>query len=151
MRRGHPWVFSNEVDIERSPLTGFGAGDCVNVLSHAGRPMGSAYVNPHSLICARIYSGHSDRALDETLIAPRLGDALALRDALGWSPWCRLVHGEGDRLRGLVVDRYGDVLAVQIGNGQEFHVSRPGGQAPVRPPEYDTSGCLQRSWRQSTL
>ena len=115
VRRGHPWVFSNEVDIERSPLTGFAAGECVNVLSHSGRPLGSAYVNPHSLICARIYSGAIDRALDATLIAARLRDALSLRDALGYSPWCRLVHGEGDRLPGLVVDRYADVVAVQIG------------------------------------
>jgi len=115
VRRGHPWVFSNEVDIERSPLTGFAAGECVNVLSHSGRPLGSAYVNPHSLICARIYSARIDCALDATLIAARLGDALALRDALGWSPWCRLIHGEGDRLPGLVVDRYGEVVVAQIG------------------------------------
>ena len=37
---GHPWVFSNEVAIERSPLTAFEAGDCVNVLSHSGKPLG---------------------------------------------------------------------------------------------------------------
>ena len=115
VRRGHPWVYSNEVDIERSPLTGFSPGECVNVIGHSGRPLGSAYVNPQVLICARLFSAEADRVLDGDLIAQRLGEALALRDALGWSPWCRLVHGEGDRLPGLVVDRYADVLAVQIG------------------------------------
>lgn len=115
VRRGHPWVYSNEVDIERSPITGFNAGDCVNVVTHSGRAIGSAYLNPHSLICARIYSRKADRALDEMLIAERLREALALREILGWLPWCRLVHGESDRLPGLVVDRYGDVLAAQIG------------------------------------
>jgi len=40
VKLGHPWVFSNEVAIERSPLTGLEAGACVNVLSHSGKPMG---------------------------------------------------------------------------------------------------------------
>ena len=43
---GHPWVFSNEIAIERSPLTALEVGDCVNVMSHSGKPLGTAYVNP---------------------------------------------------------------------------------------------------------
>ena len=115
VQRGHPWVFSNEVAIDRSPLTVFQAGDCVNVSSHSGKPLGTAYVNPHSLICARMLSPEADRVLDEDLIGERLSHALALREELGWLPYCRLVYGESDRLPGLIVDRYGDVLAVQIG------------------------------------
>lgn len=115
MQRGHPWVFSNEVAIERSPLTAFEAGDCVNVFSHSGKPLGTAYVNPHSLICARLLSTEIDHALDEEMLARRLTHALALREMLGWLPYCRLVYAESDRLPGLIVDRYGDVLAVQIG------------------------------------
>jgi 23S rRNA (cytosine1962-C5)-methyltransferase len=115
VQRGHPWVFSNEVAIERSPLTALAAGDCVNVLSHSGKPLGTAYVNPHSLICARMLSRETDRALDEELLGARLTHALALRDDLGWLPDCRLVYGESDRLPGLIVDRYTDVLCVQIG------------------------------------
>lgn len=115
VQRGHPWVFSNEVAIERSPLTAFEPGDCVNVFTHSGKPLGSAYVNPHSLICARMLSTETDQVLDEGLVRDRLAHALALRQVLGWLPDCRLVYGEGDRLPGLVVDRFGDVLAVQIG------------------------------------
>ncbi len=115
MLQGHPWVFSNEVAIERSALTAFEAGDCVNVLSHSGKPLGTAYVNPHSLICARLLSPEVDRALDEEFLTARLTHALALRDCLGWLPDCRLVFGESDGLPGLIVDRYGDVLVVQIG------------------------------------
>ena len=114
MLQGHPWVFSNEVAIERSALTAFEAGDCVNVLSHSGKPLGTAYVNPHSLICARLLSPEVDRALDEEFLAARLTHALALREYLGWLPDCRLVFGESDGLPGLIVDRYGDVLVVQI-------------------------------------
>lgn len=115
VQRGHPWVFSNEVAIERSPLTAFEAGECVNVSSHSGKPLGTAYVNPHSLICARMLSPEADRPLDAALLGERLAHALALRRDLGWLPDCRLVYGESDRLPGLIVDRYGDVLAVQIG------------------------------------
>jgi 23S rRNA (cytosine1962-C5)-methyltransferase len=115
VQRGHPWVFSNEVAIERSPLTAFQAGDCVNVSSHSGKPLGSAYVNPHSLICARLLSFEADCPLDGELLGRRIAHALALRKELGWLPDCRLVYGESDLLPGLIVDRYSDVLAVQIG------------------------------------
>lgn len=112
---GHPWVFSNEVAIDRSPLGGFAAGDCVNVFTHSGKPLGTATVNPHSLICARMLSARIDCLLDGELLAARIAEAIALREALGWLPWCRLVYAESDRLPGLIVDRYGDALAVQIG------------------------------------
>lgn len=115
VKLGHPWVFSNEVAIDRSPLTAFAAGDCVNVFTHSGRPLGTATVNPHSLICARMLSVHTDCVLDGELLAGRIADAVRLREALGWLPWCRLVYAESDRLPGLIVDRYGDALAVQIG------------------------------------
>lgn len=112
---GHPWVFSNEVAIERSPLTALQGGDCVNVMSHSGKPLGTAYVNPHSLICARMLSRETDCPLDAALLGKRLAHALALREDLGWLPDCRLVYGESDRLPGLIVDRFTDVLVVQIG------------------------------------
>lgn len=115
LQRGHPWVFSNEVAIERSPLTGFEAGDCVNVATHSGKVLGTAYVNPHSLICARLVSAEADRPLEADLLDERIGHALALRETLGWVPDCRLVYGESDGLPGLVVDGFDDVLVVQIG------------------------------------
>lgn len=115
VQRGHPWVFSNEVAIDRSPLTAFEPGDCVNVLSHSGKPLGTAYVNPHSLICARMLSAEPDCVLDDAMLASRISEALVLRETLGWLPFCRLVYGESDRLPGLVVDAYGDVLVAQIG------------------------------------
>ena len=115
VQRGHPWIYSNEVAIERSPLSAFAPGECANVFTHSGRPLGSAYVNPHSLICARLVSQHLDRVLDGELLGRRLARALALRERLGWLPDCRLVYGESDGLPGLVVDRFADVLAVQIG------------------------------------
>jgi 23S rRNA (cytosine1962-C5)-methyltransferase len=114
VRAGHPWIFSNEVDVARSPVSGFEPGAFVNVLSHSGQVLGTAYVNPATLICARMVSRRGDRPLDRALLRERLAHALALRERMGVGPYYRLVFGESDALPGLVVDRYGDTLAVQM-------------------------------------
>jgi len=112
---GHLWIFSNEVDVAKTPLTGFSPGECARVESSQGRPLGSAYVNPGALIAGRVYCQDATRPLDAELLRARLGAALALREDLFAAPYYRLAFGEADRLPGLVVDRFGDVLAVQIG------------------------------------
>lgn len=114
LRAGHLWIFSNEVDVARTPLAGFAPGEPATVLDAGDRPLGTAYVNPASLICARLISHAPNTPLDATLLRERLNRALALRAHLFDAPWYRLCHGEGDFLPGLIVDRYGDVLAVQI-------------------------------------
>jgi 23S rRNA (cytosine1962-C5)-methyltransferase len=79
-----------------------------------GNALGNAYVNPHSLISARLISRDPNYVLDQSLITHRLNIALSLRERLFAAPYYRLVHGEGDNLPGLVVDRFADVLVVQI-------------------------------------
>lgn len=111
---GHPWVFSNEVDTDRTPLAAFEPGDLAVVESDRGRFIGHAYVNPHALICARIVSRDPRRPIDEALIAHRLETALELRGRLRREPYYRLVFGESDGLPGLVLDRYGDLIVGQI-------------------------------------
>ena len=114
LRAGHLWIFSNEVDVKRSPLTAFAPGEAAQVCAADGRPIGTAYVNPASLIAARIVSRKPDEPLDAPLIKKRLERALLLREALFDVPFYRLCHGEGDWLPGLVLDRYGDVFSAQI-------------------------------------
>jgi 23S rRNA (cytosine1962-C5)-methyltransferase len=114
LRAGHLWVFSNEVDVASTPLTGFEPGDAVEVQDAGGRPLGSAYVNPRSLICARLYERRPGRPLDGALIERRLRRALALRERLFGAPYYRLVFGESDGLPGLVADRFGAVLVLQV-------------------------------------
>ncbi len=112
---GHLWIFSNEVDTTATPLPDFVPGTIVAVESDRGKFMGYAYVNPHSLIAARILSRHAGFAPGQGLMVHRLNVALALRERLYARPYYRLVHGESDELPGLVVDRYADTLVVQIG------------------------------------
>jgi 23S rRNA (cytosine1962-C5)-methyltransferase len=111
---GHLWVFSNEIDTERTPLVGFEPGALAELRGHRDVFMGHVYVNPHALICARILSRDIRRPVDESLIEERLRSALALRERLGNAPYCRWVFGESDLLPGLVLDRYGDIVVGQI-------------------------------------
>jgi 23S rRNA (cytosine1962-C5)-methyltransferase len=115
LRAGHLWVFSNEVDTAHSPLSAFQPGDPVDIQDSRGATVGSGYVNPHSLICARMISHRAGRVLGRELLVERLQRALALRERLyGGEPFYRLVYGEADGIPGLVVDRFGDVLVTQI-------------------------------------
>jgi 23S rRNA (cytosine1962-C5)-methyltransferase len=111
---GHLWVFSNEVDTERTPLTAFAPGQIAQLRSSRDAFLGYAYVNPHALICARILSHDAAQPVGPQLIEQRLRAALALRQRLGDAPYGRWVFGESDLLPGLVLDRYGDVVVGQI-------------------------------------
>lgn len=114
LRAGHAWIFSNEVDTAATPLKAFAAGQQVTVQDSRGKPLGSAFVNPNTLIAARLYSRDADRPLDASLLVHRINVALSLREKMFPTPHYRLVYGDSDGLPGLVVDRYDDVLVVQI-------------------------------------
>ncbi|OGI50515.1 MAG: SAM-dependent methyltransferase [Candidatus Muproteobacteria bacterium RIFCSPHIGHO2_02_FULL_65_16] len=114
LRAGHVWVFSNEVDTKTTPLTGFEPGQPVLIEDAAGRPLGTGYVNPHALICARLVSRDPAYVLDQSLITHRLNIALSLRERLFDAPFYRLAFGDSDNLPGLTVDRYGDIAVAQI-------------------------------------
>jgi 23S rRNA (cytosine1962-C5)-methyltransferase len=111
---GHLWVYSNEVDVDATPLKAFEPGEPVEILTAGDQFIASGYVNPHSLICARILSRDREQPPGRELLQARLAEALALRQARCAEPWYRLVHGEGDALPGLVADRYGDIVVAQI-------------------------------------
>jgi 23S rRNA (cytosine1962-C5)-methyltransferase len=114
LRLGHLWIFSNEVDIKRSPLNRFAPGDLAQVVAHDGKPLGTAYVNPNALICARLLSRKPNLKCGANFFKERIATALAIREKMFDKPYYRLVFGESDGLPGLVIDRFGDVLSVQI-------------------------------------
>jgi 23S rRNA (cytosine1962-C5)-methyltransferase len=112
---GHLWIFSNEVDNERTPLARFAGGALCRVVGDRDRFLGYAYVNPHALICARILGRDPKHPPGKSLFVHRLQVALALRDRVYDAPYYRLAYGESDGLPGVVLDRYGDVIVGQIG------------------------------------
>ena len=115
LRAGHSWIYSNEVNTAKTPLQGLQPGQTVAIMNHQEKWLGWAYVNPNSLICARITSRTREHLLDQSLLVHRIKIALSLRERLYAVPCYRLVFAESDGLPGLVVDRYGDYLAVQLG------------------------------------
>jgi 23S rRNA (cytosine1962-C5)-methyltransferase len=116
VRGGHLWVYSNEVDTGKTPLNRFTSGDMVCVRGSDGAVLGSAYMEPQSLICGRIYALGEARELDLSLLRFLIDRALEGREAAFDKPFYRLVYGDSDYVPGLIVDRFGDYLVVQLNN-----------------------------------
>src|SRR4030095_12741138 len=104
IRRGHPWVYRNELDAERSRLERAEPGDPVCVMDARGAAIGCGFVSPGSRIAVRMLARGAE--LPEGLIARRLSAALAWRERLFAAPFYRWVFAAGDALPGLVVARY---------------------------------------------
>ena len=116
LRGGHLWVYSNEVDSQRSRLSEFSAGDLVLVRNANDKLLGSAYMDPDSLICARMFAPGEQCAMDIPFFTARLEVALALREAVFEKPFYRLAYGDSDTLPGLVIDRFDKFLVLQLNN-----------------------------------
>lgn len=114
LRGGHLWIYSNEVDNKRSPLKQFATGEQVVVEAANGKALGTATVNPNTLICGRLVSRDTQYKLDKSFIVHRLKVALSLREACYDRPCYRLVFGDSDGLPGLVIDRFFQIFVVQI-------------------------------------
>lgn len=114
LREGHAWVYSNEVDTAVTPLKAFAPGDQAVLEDSKGKPLGIVIVNPNTLICARLVNRDVAHPLTVSLLVHRLQIALSLRETWYPEPFYRLVYGDSDGLPGLVVDRFGDHLVVQI-------------------------------------
>lgn len=108
---GHLWVFSNEIE-EVVPKAE--AGDVVQVFSAGGQLVGTAFYNPRSLIACRMLA-YEAAEVDAGFFRRRLAAALAFRESVrpGENSY-RLCFGESDGLPGLVIDRYGAVLVMQV-------------------------------------
>ena len=113
VRAGHPWAFSNEIlmDAETRAIP---AGSLVVLRAPSGEALGVATFNPHSLIAARLLTSNPEAVVDALFLGRRLAQATALRDRLVGVPYYRLIHAEADGLPGLIVDRFGDALVVQV-------------------------------------
>jgi 23S rRNA (cytosine1962-C5)-methyltransferase len=110
---GHPWVYSNEVQMDAAAKA-LPPGSLVTLRSAGGDPLGVASFNPHTLVSARLFDRDAKRRIDHEFFIERLERALSLRRRLYAEPYYRLVHAEADGVPGLVADRFGDVLVLQL-------------------------------------
>ena len=110
LRSAHPWIYRS--DIERVPAVE--SGEVVKVVDPRGRFLAWAHYGAESEISLRILSRQTEAIIDRQFWRERLAQAVDLRSRVVQdSDCCRLVHGDGDALPGLVVDRYGDALVIQ--------------------------------------
>lgn len=114
IKAGHLWVYSNEVDIAATPLKDLEPGSLVLLETATGQALGLAYVNPRSLICCRLLTRDVRSTVNKNFLENRLRNALALRESVFEQPFYRLVYGDSDGLSGLVVDRFGEYLVMQL-------------------------------------
>jgi 23S rRNA (cytosine1962-C5)-methyltransferase len=131
---GHPWVYSNEIRMDAAAKA-IAPGSLVTVQRADGGTLGVAMFNPHTLIAARLLDRDAVRPIGRRFLLRRFERALKLRERLFAKPYYRLVHAEADDLPGLVVDRFGAVLAVQ---------SNTAGMARLEPLALDALGQLLR-------
>ncbi len=110
----HPWVLDSAVlKVDGQPAD----GDVVDLATHDGHFVARGLWNSRSRLRVRLYAFDASTKLDDALWQGRIAAAVALRTALGLDDRtgaARLVNSEGDDLSGLIVDRYGDYLAVQV-------------------------------------
>ena len=115
--RGHPWIFSGAVGAVSGEAT---VGAVAEVVAHDGTWLARGLLNPGAMLQVRLYTRDAAQSLDGEFFMARVDAALAMRDRLFQSAddrtnaW-RLVFSESDGLSGLIVDRYADVLSVQVG------------------------------------
>ena len=111
VRAGHPWIYRSDV-----AEAGGESGDVVLVFDRGGNLLGKGFYNPKSEITLRM-AERRDEPVDESWFRARIREALAYRETLGIdSDAYRLLHAEADGVPGLVVDRYGEHLVLQVGS-----------------------------------
>ncbi|MBQ8026113.1 MAG: class I SAM-dependent rRNA methyltransferase [Oscillospiraceae bacterium] len=114
LRGGHPWVFDGEITRIDGTCEN---GDIVDVFSRKGRYLGSGFLNGHSRIRVRLLSRNANDRFDEAFWRRRVRYALDYRrTVMGPTDFrcCRLIFGEADTMPGLTVDRFENVLSVQV-------------------------------------
>ena len=110
---GRPWIYSNEIQMT-SEAKALQPGTVIGIVSDAGEWLGQAMFNPHALICGRVITRERDVAIDGQFLAACLSNALRLRERLFNEPYYRLVNAEADGLPGVIVDRYGPAISLQL-------------------------------------
>ena len=111
--QGHPWVYGNEIERVEGEIAD---GELVTVVDFRGRYMGTGFYNSRSLITVRLLT-HRQEEITDALIAARVKAACDYRRFVmqrEGTDSCRLIYGEADRLPGVIADRFGDVIVLQV-------------------------------------
>lgn len=105
----HPWIFRSDIDRIEGICE---PGDIVDIMSSKGRFLARGFYNPNSQIALRIMT-YSEEPVDREFIFRRVHEAVEYRRTFADLESCRLIFAESDRLPALIVDAFGDILALQ--------------------------------------
>ncbi|TVT58352.1 MAG: 23S rRNA (cytosine(1962)-C(5))-methyltransferase RlmI [Azoarcus sp. PHD] len=112
--RRHPWIFAGSVDHLEGRAR---PGDTVDVVAADGKVVARAAWSPESQIRARVWSLDAEAAIDHAFFKRRVAESVARREMhpmLRGQDGQRLIHGESDGLPGVIADRYGCVVVLQL-------------------------------------
>ncbi len=143
--RRHPWLFSGAVAQIEGRVR---PGDTVDVVSHQGRRLARAAWSPDSQIRARVWSFDPEETIDHAFFKRRVAAAVARRAALpelARQQGLRLIHAESDGLPGVIADRYGDTVVVQLSS-----VGADKWRAAITDSLHKATGC-RRIYERSDL
>ncbi|MDI6912823.1 MAG: class I SAM-dependent rRNA methyltransferase [Desulfitobacteriaceae bacterium] len=112
LEQGHPWIYQSEIERIEGDV---GEDDLISIHNHEGYFLAQGFYNPQSQIAVRVLDYREDTTIDEAWFLNRIRAAWDRR--LWLIPGvtsCRAVYGEADFLPGLIVDKYEDVLVIQM-------------------------------------
>ena len=146
LQNGHLWIFSGAL---QQPPHWIEPGGLVDVKSSTGQFVARGYYNPHTDIAIRILTRDIEQAIDENFLRQRFRNAVALRKVFDpdHTNAYRLINAEGDGLPGLIVDRFAEILVVQIHTAGMEHLRSQLVDALLE--ETDTRGIVFRNDSQS--
>ena len=115
VKRKHPWIFSGAIqEVNGNP----GIGETVKVISTEGEDLGYGAYSPHSSIRVRMWNFDPQQEIDDVCIENKMRIAFSLRNSQKYinsgNNSFRLINAESDGLPGLIVDKYADLLVIQL-------------------------------------
>lgn len=113
VENGHPWVFGNEVDVQKSKVDAIAPGDIVEVFNSGDQFIGRGFANPKSQIIVRILTRDRNEVINATFFYNRIQQAWAYRQKIGYTENCRLVFGEADNMPALIIDKFNNYFVLQ--------------------------------------
>ena len=111
IREGHPWVYNNEIKTIEGPIK---SGEIAYVYDDKRNFIGKGLLNTASKIFVRILSRDEHEVIDKDFFKKIIFESNQMRKGLGFSNSYRILFGEADGIPGLIIDKYGDYLSVQI-------------------------------------
>ncbi|MCX7120449.1 MAG: class I SAM-dependent rRNA methyltransferase [Gammaproteobacteria bacterium] len=114
IKAGHLWIFSNDIDVTKSPLKNYSAGELITIDTSFGKSIAIGYINPHCLLCIRVLTLDIQAEINTDFFVTKIQTAKLKRDMLFTDGYYRAVFGESDRLPGVVIDRFDQIVVAQI-------------------------------------